>query len=304
MIEFEKTFPVDKRPDTVLALGVFDGVHCGHREIISAAVEIARGNGSVVTAVTFFPHPREIICGKSPELLIPPAKRRELLLSAGADEVAVINFSPEIAEMEPEDFIRNLLDSKNFNLTGLCVGEHWRFGRKGKGDSKLLGKMLADANVIFSPTPEKKYHSAIISATAIRHAIFSGDLTTAKNMLGRDPALFGKVVSGCGEAGKLLAAPTANLEVSCGVIPPNGVYAGSVEYNNIIYKAAVNIGTSPTFGDRGRRVEIHLIGFSGNLYGTELEVKLTRLIRPEKKFTDPAALKAQIAADIRSVLDF
>ena len=301
-IIFPENFNIS--PDTPLtaACGVFDGVHAGHRRIIETAAARARAVGSKVLALSFSPHPRTLLTpGTAPALLISEEKRFELLHRAGADFCALINFTLEVAALSPEEFLNALQDTPEVTISGICVGSCWRFGCRGAGNRQTLAGFCAKNNWTLDAVPEVEMDGEVISSSAIRRAIAAGDLKLAAGMLGYEVTLSGKVVRGFQIAGSKLAAPTANLEVAYGILPPDGVYSGQVSLENRNYPAALNIGTAPTFGNDQHRVEIHLIGFSGDLYDRELTVTLHRFLRKEQRFSSPEALKEQICRDIAAI---
>ncbi len=301
MIEFSQLASLPAPRRLVLALGVFDAVHLGHREILAATVKLAREKAATPAAVTFYPHPREVIGGAAPELLLPPEIRERELRCAGAELVGAIRFDAEFARMPPEIFVARLIDEADFELAGVVVGSRWRFGRHGDGSAELLARELSRRGIDFIPCPEKTRGGVIISASAIRQSIREGDLSGAREMLGRRVALYGKVVHGFAQAGGILHTPTANLELSAGVLPPRGVYSGRVRIDGQLFPAAVNIGVAPSFGRRPERIEVHVLDFSGDLYDKTLELELDRQLRAERKFSDLTKLKAQIDADLASV---
>ena len=284
------------------AIGVFDGVHLGHRRIVGRAAEKAAETGAVPLALSFTPHPRQILSPETaPELLMPESVRAAELLAAGARETAFIRFDAAVAALEPEEFLRALAENDAFRIAGICVGSRWRFGRGGKGGGAELARFCAARGWEFVPVPELEIDGETVSSSAVRAAAHEGDIAKVRRLTGGFPTLYGRVARGFHVAGPELAAPTANLEPTAGVLPPDGVYAGSAEADGAVWPAAVNIGLSPTFDRKVRRVEVHLIGYSGQLYGRELAVELRRFIRGERKFADPEALKEQIAADVRAV---
>lgn len=283
----------------VLGIGVFDGVHLGHRRIISEVVEMGRRTGALPVAVTFLPHPREVL-GRPPlpRLLMPPEERMRRLHEAGAIGIGIIDFSERIAQTSPSEFVDALLATSP-PVRGICVGEHWRFGRGGAGDTVFLAETLKRRKVAFSAVPEVRVGTEIVSSSMIREAVAAGDLCRASSMLGSRPKLYGTVECGHRLAGRVLHAPTANLRVEFGVLPPNGVYAARAIVGGRIFPAVTNIGLSPTFGNGDeRRVETHIPDFSGDLYRQKLEVELVAKLRDEKRFSAPAELEAQIRADI------
>lgn len=302
MFTFNQEECLDENTSLVLAVGVFDGVHCGHRKIIETAGKMADKNGSKVCAVTFSPHPRSLF-GESPELLADEEVRRRLLLDAGADFVGTINFDREVAELPPEEFLLRLINDGRFQLSGICVGEHWHFGSKGRGGCGLIEKFSGEYGFSFSSVPELEDGQDVISSSLIRSLIKEGNLERAAKLLGRNAFLYGKIVHGFGVAGKELSAPTANLSVEYGVVPPDGVYAARVHLDGKMHSAAVNIGVAPTYGVGTRRVEIHLLDWNGVLYDRILALELVKFIRKEQKFTDPVELKAQIFKDIAVIKD-
>lgn len=297
MIRFE--LPIDKKAcPVVLGLGVFDGVHQGHRKIIRELVEMGKRTGAVPVAVTFIPHPREILGAPPlPRLLLPPEERFRRLREAGAEAVGIIDFSRRIADTPPADFVEGLLTIEP-PVRGVCVGLRWRFGREGKGDTRFLARELGRRGVDFAAVPELQLNGTVISSSGIRECIAAGDLAGAAEMLGTAPCLYGEVVPGCGVAGAKLHAPTANLRIEFGVLPPDGVYVGRVEVEGRRFAAVTNIGFSPTFGGTAeRRVECHLIGFSGDLYRKRLAVEIAIKLRSERRFGSVEELGKQIRAD-------
>ncbi|MBQ7206937.1 MAG: riboflavin biosynthesis protein RibF [Lentisphaeria bacterium] len=301
LIKFDVPLPGGGVP-LVLGLGVFDGVHLGHRKIISELCDMAVRRHAVPAAVTFHPHPRQVLCPDDPpRLLLPMEERRRLLRDAGAKLVGVIEFDQKFAAMEPLDFLERLRSAPEFHLAGICVGSRWRFGHFGAGDKTVIAA-FAEANGIgFSPCEELVIAGETVSSSAIRRAVSAGKLDHARELLARPVRLFGTVGQGNGIAGKMLKAPTANLEVSCGVLPPDGVYAGGVRLGNLLHPAAVNIGLAPTFGGISRRVEVHVLHFDGDLYGAGIVLELYSFIRPERKFASPEALMERIREDMRLV---
>ncbi len=286
----------------IVAIGVFDGVHRGHQKIIRTAAEIAADRNAVPLVLSFSPHPRQLLVPDAPPpLLMPENERIRYLYRAGAQESAFINFTPEISGLEPEVFLQTLADNSLFRIAGICVGEHWKFGRNGCGDGRLLRDFCEKNQWLYCGVPEICIDGEIISSTALRTAVSAGELDKFRLYSGREYTLYGKVVHGFAIAGEKLHAPTANLGCDAGVLAPDGVYAGSAAVDGKIFPAAVNIGFAPTFGGTQRRVEIHLIGFAGTLYGENLAVELHKFIRPERHFDTPEELKKQIAADIAEI---
>lgn len=288
----------------VLGLGVFDGVHRGHRKIISELVAMGRRCGALPVAVTFIPHPREVLSAPPlPRLLLPPEERFRRLREAGAEGVGIIDFSRETADTPPEEFLAELLKTVP-PVHGICVGSRWRFGRGGNGDTAFLAVELAKRDIAFDAVPELRMNGEIVSSSAIREAVAAGDIAGASDMLGTFPGLYGEVERGLGIAGSQLHAPTANIRVDFGILPPDGVYAGRTELNGKIFAAAINIGFAPTFGGMPeRRVECHIIGFSGELHHRKIAVELVAKLRGERKFASVGELAEQIRSDRERALE-
>lgn len=298
-IVFDRNFKFSSKERFIAAIGVFDGVHIGHRKIIEAASTLAAQHDCRVLALSFSPHPRALLCpDQPPELLVSESTRISLLRDAGAEVCGFINFTREAAALSPEEFLLKLRDETPFEICGITVGSNWRFGKHGSGNRQTLEKFCSGNHWALAAVKEVELEGRTVSSTAIRSAIAAGFLPLAIKMLGRNIPLTGTVAHGFQIAGSKLAAPTANLEVKFGVLPPDGVYSGQCSVDGKNYPAAVNIGIAPTFGNDLRRVEIHLLDFSGSLYGRELTVELNRFLRPERRFDSPEELKAQIAADI------
>ena len=286
----------------VLGLGVFDGVHLGHRKIITELCAMAERCQAVPAAVTFDPHPRAVLCPSDPpQMLLPLEERRRLLRDAGAALTGVIPFSSEFGSVSAEAFLDHLFHSGRFRLAGICVGSRWRFGCRGAGNRELIKDFAAVNNIEFVPCQELVINGETVSSSAIRRSTAAGYLEHARSMLGRPVRIFGHVQHGNKVAGSVLSAPTANIEVEYGVLPPDGVYSGRVNINGVRYPAAVNIGFSPTFQVNRRRVEAHVLDFSGSLYGMELELELLDFLREEKSFSSPEELMQQIKQDIARI---
>ena len=189
---FDQAGEVSPGTKIALAIGVFDGVHSGHREIIRTVCRMAEARSAVACALTFEPHPKSIV-GAPPELLTSPEERRRLLLDAGADITGTIVFDRQTASIEPEDFLLKLINDPRFELAGISVGEHWRFGNRGKGGGKLIADFAKQYGFEFSAVPELEEDGVVISSSVIRKMISDGNISGAARMLGRYPSLEGRV---------------------------------------------------------------------------------------------------------------
>jgi riboflavin kinase/FMN adenylyltransferase len=265
--------------ECVAAIGSFDGVHRGHRQVL----ETARAAGRTVTVVTFWPHPR-LVLGNRVELLSTLERRIELLDEAGVDEVLVVDFTPELAAREPAEFADSVL--RQIGATVIVVGESFRFGRAAAGDPALLRDLGFDVRMV--PTLEG------VSSTSIRNLLRAGDIVRAARLLGRPPELEGTVVFG-DQRGGALGYPTANLSIPADLlVPAYGIYAGFA----LGHRAAMSIGVNPHYGGDERRIEPHLLDFEGDLYGQRLVVELWRRLRDERAFANEDELVAQITRDV------
>jgi riboflavin kinase/FMN adenylyltransferase len=277
---------VARRPDELVraeravAIGSFDGVHLGHRRVLDAL----RSDGRRTTVVTFWPHPR-LVLGNQVELLSTLKRRLELLEETGIDEVLVVEFTPELARLEPQEFAESLL--RRIGTSTIAVGENFRFGRGATGDPALLGELGFD--VIPVPIVEE------VSSTAIRTLLREGDVVDAARLLGRPAEVEGIVVLGS-QRGGTLGFPTANLSVQPELlVPAYGIYAGAA----LGHRAAISIGVNPHYGGEERRIEPHLLDFEGDLYGRRLVVELWQRLRDERAFASEDELVDQIAHDVR-----
>ncbi len=285
----------------VLGIGVFDGVHLGHRKLLEELSAMAERTCSVPVAMTFAPHPRAVLTpGSPPELLVSPDERFCLLRKYGAKQVAVTEFTYEFSQLKPEEFLNRLLEG-SCHVKGICVGSNWRFGAKAAGNAALLTEYCRAHGLEFTGVPELYCRDEVVSSSAIRRAVAAGKLDLAAELLGRRYTLSGVIESGYHVAGTELKRPTANLRCEYGVLPPDGVYAvrAFTEKMDKPYCGVANIGFSPTFGrNDGRRFEVHLLNFSGNLYGKRLTVEPVKFLRPERSFAGAEELRRQIEKDI------
>lgn len=291
--------------DAVFAIGTFDGLHRGHVAVVQAMLEESRRLNATPAVLTFHPHPRAVLTPDNPPPLLMSRERKlSILASLGVRAVVALPFTKEFAALSPGEFLSRCLLAGPVRLRGVCVGSMWRFGAKGAGDVAFLEKRASELGFVCRAVPEIRDGNGIVSSTKIREALDSGDVAFAARCLGRRPAVSGEVVSGYGVAGNTLHCATANLDVRCGMLPANGVYAAFAVVGNERFPAVVNIGVAPTFdsyGNGGRvRVEAHLLTEgSPDLYGREMALGFAARIRGEHKFASPEELAARIQEDIR-----
>jgi riboflavin kinase / FMN adenylyltransferase len=268
-----------ERRSRAVAIGTFDGVHVGHRAVVRAAVE----HGPLPTVVTFHPHPREVL-GYQVSLLATLERRLELLAELGVEETLVVEFTPQVAALEAEEFARSYLEAIGADV--VVAGESFRFGSGRRGDLGLLERLGFATGVV--PIVEG------ISSTEIRRLIAAGAVREVPPLLGRPAEVDGTVVSGDARGGTL-GFPTANLRTDPGLlVPAFGIYAGAAGE----HRAAISIGVNPHYGGAERRIEAYLLDFAGDLYGRRLVVELWERLRDERAFESEADLVAQIAADV------
>lgn len=291
-----ESYPPDARPGAV-ALGAFDGIHLGHRAILGRAVTLARERGLEALACTFEPHPLEVLQpDRAPRPITTLADRLELIAETGIDTAVVVAFTRAIAALEPEAFVRDAL-AGTLRAREIVVGFNHRFGRGARGDARLLetlGPSLGFRTHVVAPL---EVDGVPVSSSEIRAALGRGDLERAARLLGRPYALGGEVVHGAGR-GRTLGFPTANVRMDLRLPLAPGVYACRARVGPAEYRAVVNAGVRPTFGETELAVEAHLLDFSGDLYGQRIHLTFRRRLREERRFPSVEALREQIAADV------
>jgi riboflavin kinase/FMN adenylyltransferase len=284
-----------------LAIGVFDGVHLGHRAVIGRTLGDARNAGGTAVVATFDPHPARILRPeRAPRILTSTPHKQRLIRNLGVEHLLILPFSREFAETEPEKFLQDLAEAGR-PLREICVGHEWCFGKNRAGNLALMAEVGRRLGFEEVGVPAVQIDGEVASSTLIRNAIEAGDLARAARFLGREYAILGTVVRG-EQLGRRLGFPTANLAAHNEQFPPNGVYAVDVQRNGTRLRGVANIGVRPTVANASgeRLLEVYLFDFDGDLYGYDLEVTFRRFLRPEQKFPSLDALKAQIAADVKA----
>ena len=296
-----RTVSPGPRP-VALAIGVFDGVHIGHRAVLGAARDRARAAGGEAWVLTFEPHPLEVLRPpEAPPAILSLEGKLRRFADLGLDGCVVQPFTPDFAALDPAAFVRRILDSFG-RLCAIAVGESWRFGQAAAGDVATLRQLVRTAGTDVIAVPPVRVEGRVVSSTMIRHAIQSGDLATAARWLGEWFSFDGVVVAGRA-VGRRIGIPTANLEPPRRrVRPPDGVYAAWVHARGALHPAAGYIGTRPTFADSNETViELHLLDSDLSLYGERIEVDWVARIRGDQTFPDAQALRRQIDDDIRRI---
>ena len=284
-----------------VAIGVFDGVHLGHQQIIRQTISDARQHDAVAVILTFDRHPNSIVApDRVPPLIYSLPQKLRAIEALGADAILLVQFDKQFSEQTGEEFIRSLARDLG-KIHSICVGADFVFGHKRSGNVAMLKKLGDEIGFQVHGLAAVSLDGEVVSSTRIREAVRSGNLDAAGQMLGRPYAICGTVIEG-DKIGRQLGFPTANLDTTGLVLPPNGVYAASTRVRNRPYRGALNIGVRPTVAAGSQlRVEAHLLDFGGELYGAELELEVGDRLRAEQTFNSPEELRRQIERDIARV---
>ena len=283
--------------DTLLALGVFDGVHLGHKYLISQLTERARQEGLLSAVITFEQHPREVLSpGTELSYLTIVDEKVGLLRKEGIEAVITLSFTPELAQLTARQFVTLL--RRHLRMRGMVVGPDFALGRSREGDVdtlRVLGHELGFSITVISTVTT---NGEAVSSTTIRNALADGDMRRVARLLGRPYSLRGQVTTGAGR-GSGLGFPTANLDVDPKqALPSEGVYATWAYVDGEAYQSMTNIGRRPTFGEKQRTVEVFLLNYCGSLYGRQVRIDIVERLRDEKRFDTADDLKRQIAEDV------
>ena len=290
----------DPRIPTAVTVGNFYAVHKGHQLLIRRVQRHARELDALATVVTFEPHPQKVLRGIGPPGLCTAEGKLRLLEEAGVEQVVILEFTPELSRVEPEEFIERIL-VKELGVKAIVVGSDFRFGRYARGDVTMLRSYGRKLGYLFEAARMAKADGQTISSTAIRHALAEGDVKWAAKALGRPYRLPGKVVRGSGR-GRQLGFPTANLNPPPEVcVPGAGIYAGYTLNAGRRRPSAISVGTNPTFGENPLSVEAFVIDFEGYLYGQDVEFEFTTRLRDHVAFPSVEALNEAIAQDVEEV---
>jgi len=294
MIVISRINKIRRFKNPVVALGVFDGLHRGHRNILQSAVKKAKKIKGTSIALTFFPHPQK------EKSLYSLKHRLRLISELGVDACIVINFSPGFAKMSARDFITKIL-VKRIHCRFIYIGENFHFGKGALGDYKLLSVLSKENNFALKIFKVIKSHGRPISSTAIRGLIKGSRIKEAEGLLGRRVSVLGSVIKGSRIA-RGLGFPTANVNPHHEIIPPSGIYAAQVILADKKYDGICYIGSRPTVSAREKHIhiEVHIFGFNKKIYGRFLEIQFVKLIRRDKKFASMKDLALQIKKDIVS----
>ncbi|MBR5562314.1 MAG: riboflavin biosynthesis protein RibF [Clostridia bacterium] len=279
---------------TAVTLGSFDGLHKGHIAVIACAFEMQKKHGLLPLVLLFDRHPMLTVSGKAPDMILQPSLRDGLIAQTGAGK-RIVSFR-EVRDMSCREFFEKILIGK-LNAGGVCCGWNYRFGKNNEGGTEELKALCDEFGVELMISPPVDFGGSPISSTRIRQAVESGDIALANAMLGREFRYKLTVVDGQ-HRGRLIGAPTINQRFEDGFVRPRkGVYASATVVDGKEYPSVTNIGLRPSFENEDFRSETCILGFSGNLYGQEIEVKLLDYLRDEIKFGSIDELSAQINTD-------
>jgi len=281
-----------------LAIGMFDGVHLGHQQVIGRTIDDARQHEALAVVATFDRHPNCVVAPeRAPKLLFPLAKKLRLIEGLGADAIWLIRFDPEFSRVSAEDFVRGFI--RGFGrVQSLCVGGDFTFGHRRGGDVALLRRLGAELGFTVHGLSSVALDGAPVRSTRIRECVVRGDFDDAGQMLGRAYTLCGIVTVG-DRLGRTLGFPTANIDIEGLTVPPTGVYAVHVSLDGAMHRGVFNLGYRPTLArpERVLRAEAHLFDYNGDLYGREIEVAFVGRVRDERSFASLEELRAQIERD-------
>ena len=302
--------PWPRPPGAVVAVGLFDCVHRGHAFLLETLKAWAAERGAAPVAVTFDPHPEEILSGAAPPLVASPARRVELIRALGVSRVWLFPLTRGVMALTAREFaaryVRGALGGQ-----GLLMGFDNRLGSD-RADCAALGAAAAGLGIEVRVCPPYLVEGEPVSSTAVRKAIIAGDLAAAERLLGRRVSVMGRVVRGR-RIGRLLGFPTANLQTAGLAVVPCGIYAAEVTLEGRTLRAAMSVGSGPTarpadiapgtgpYAAAEHTVEVHIIGYDGDLTGKEIEARVVRKLREERRFPDYATLVAQIKKDIAAI---
>ena len=294
-------FPDDTCPPRwthpVLALGNFDGLHRGHRKILERLQRVAAERGATPVVMTFDPHPPRVVRpDKAPALLMTKAQKLEGLEQAGVQGAAIVRFTSDLSQWDPEMFVRTVL-VEWLHVSEVWVGANFLFGRDRSGNFSLLRSLGARYGFKAEKIDPVRYKDFVVSSTRVRRLVSEARVDEASALLGHAYCIDGMVVHG-DERGRTIGFPTANLCSDNELIPPHGVYATTVIIDGIVRPSITNIGTRPTVDSSGKTtIETHIFDFDRDLYGLNIRLAFVQRIRDERAFESLDALKAQIAAD-------
>jgi riboflavin kinase/FMN adenylyltransferase len=293
----------ESRKGTVVTIGNFDGMHRGHQEILRRVIEHAREKGLMPAVLTFFPHPVRVLRpSEAPSLLMTLDQRLAAFDAAGIDAALVLSFNELLSKTSAEDFVQTYLVDA-MRAQKVLVGENFRFGYRQQGDVKALENFGKSWRFQAEVVPSLRVDGVVVSSSAVREAVRQGQMQDAERLLGRPFELAGEIKTGTGQ-GRKLVVPTLNLKTEQETLPKKGVYATQTLVNGRPYRSVTNVGVRPTFNGAGITVESHLLDFSESLTDGAMAVRFLEMLRDERKFSGPEALREQVLKDIEHAKEF
>ena len=288
----------------VYALGNFDGVHLGHKKIISKVIDISISKNIPSGVLIFDPHPRNYFNRKLDDFILSDIKTRSYLLEkTKLDFLGILKFDDFMSNLSPREFVEKIIKNR-VGVSHLIVGYNFKFGKNREGDVQILSKICAEFNIDLTIIEQVKNLEQTISSSKIREGIKELDFEKVKKIIGDYWKILGEVIEG-DKRGREIGFPTANIMLNNLIKPDFGVYAVKIDYNNDTYDGIANFGVRPTFDKTKSQpiLEVHLFNFSDNLYGKEIIISFVDFIRKEKKFNGLESLKSQIQLDINKAKD-
>jgi riboflavin kinase/FMN adenylyltransferase len=296
-------FALDR--DTALTVGVFDGVHRGHRHLLAWLKDRAAARGLVSGVITLHPHPALVLNPRAPVVYLTSLEERvELLRAGGVDFVLPVTFTPEVARLSARDFVGLLIE--RLRMRFFLVGPDFALGRDRQGSADVLFQLGSEMGFEVESAGPLVEGGRVVSSSAVRDALTAGEVEAVGSLLGRPFSLHGPVVRGV-ERGKVMGFPTANIAVGPGMaLPAFGVYAtrAYVDVGGVARKSVTNIGRRPTFDNGERTVEVYIMDFDADIYGQELRVDVLKRLRGETRFSDPQELVEQIRRDVAAAREY
>jgi riboflavin kinase/FMN adenylyltransferase len=303
-VHYQESGELPSFKNAVITIGTFDGVHLGHRQIITQLIEEAKAVGGESVIITFFPHPRSVISGgqSTIKLLGTLEEKIALLSNTGIDHLVIIPFNLAFSNQSADEYISQFL-VKLFHPHTIIIGYDHRFGKNRVGDYQLLVANGRELGFAVKEIPEHILNEIVISSTKVRKALLDTDISTANKFLGYEYFFEGEIIKG-NQLGRTIGYPTANLKIATEekLIPGNGVYAVHASIleaglENTKLKGMMNIGIRPTIDGVHRVIEVHLFDFDQDIYDKTLKVSIHSYLRAEQKFAGLEALKEQLGKD-------
>jgi riboflavin kinase/FMN adenylyltransferase len=291
---------VTPQGETLITIGVFDGVHAGHRYLLKKLRQRADENNLLSGVVTFNPHPQSVLHSHNQlPWLTNLEDRVGALQELGVNIIAVLTFTPRVAQLSAREFIS--LVKKHLSMRGIMVGPDFALGQKREGNINLLRTLGGEMEFTVEVVSPFIINGEVVSSTLIRQALGQGDMRKVAKLMGRYFYLEGKVITS-DKRGRILGFPTANLDIKPQqALPGNGIYATIAQLNSKRLPSATNIGIRPTFAEGEKTVETHLLNYKGDLYGKDMRVEFVQKLRDERRFPSSEELRAQIEKDVLEV---